>query len=216
MADQARIVITGGTGFLGRVLVDRLGARFDIEVIGRQTSPRRWDARTLDSWAEAIDGAFAVINLTGRTVDCRYNAKNRREVLQSRLESTRVVGQAIATAADPPQVWLNASSATLYPHSLDQDRTEDSELDPKGFSEDVCRQWEAELMAADTPRTRRIAMRITIAFEPERGGATDIIHRLVRKAAGVPFGLPCPTPILALGAILLRTETELVLKSRRD
>ncbi len=272
MTDRRKIVITGGTGLLGQVLQDRLQDRFEIVIIGRQTSPYRWDGTTLGEWTKTIDGAFAVINLAGRTVDCRYNATNRRQILESRVNATRVVGEAISKAANPPKVWLNASSATLYPHSLDRDQTEDSELDPTGFSEDVCRQWEAALMAANTPQTRRVAMRITISFGPERGGATDILHRLVRlglggaqgpgdqvvswihtddfaraiewllehedlsgpinmaapnplsnqafmrlfrKAVGIPFGLPSPTPLLALGAIFLRTEPELILKSRR-
>ena len=272
MTDRPQLVILGGTGFLGRVLQDRLATKYDVTVIGRKTSPYHWDARTQGAWTEVIDGAFAVINLTGRTVDCRYNETNRRQILQSRVESTRAVGEAIAAATNPPRVWLNASSATTYPDSLDQDRTEDSKLDPKGFSEGVCRQWEAELMAADIPNTRRVAMRITIAFGPERGGAADILYKLVRlglggwqgpgcqmvswihtddfaravewllehedlsgpvnmaapnplsnrefmrlfrQAAKVPIGLPCPTPILAVGAIFLRTEPELILKSRR-
>jgi len=272
MSDRPQIVIFGGTGFLGQVLRDRLSAAYEITVIGRKTSPHHWDGRSAGAWTEVVDGAFAVINLTGRTVDCRYNAENRRQILHSRLDSTRVLGEAIASATHPPSVWLNASSATIYPYSLDKDMTEASELDPKGFSEDVCRQWEAELMAADTPATRRVAMRITIAFGPERGGATDILHRLVRfglggsqgpgdqvvswihtddfaravswlleqddlsgpinlaapcplsnqafmrlfrRAAGAPIGLPCPSLILAIGAVFLRTEPELVLKSRR-
>src|SRR5947209_20575592 len=118
--DKPRIIFPGGTGFLGRHLCtyfSNLGCR--VTVLSRRPSSNEfqtlaWDGKTLGPWAAAIDGADVVVNLAGRSVNCRYTARNRREIYDSRLDSTRAIGQAIAAAKTPPRVWINASSATIY------------------------------------------------------------------------------------------------------
>ena len=122
--NKQRIVLAGGSGFLGRVLADWLAAR-GAEVVILTRTPREdgrvrevsWDARTLGQWQREIEGAEAVINFAGRTVDCRYNAQNRQLILDSRVDSTRVLGSAIALCGKPPRVWLNSSTATIYKHT---------------------------------------------------------------------------------------------------
>src|SRR5712664_4924231 len=123
-----RIIIAGGSGFVGRLLTHSLVSRNnDVVVLTRSPGPSArsisqvgWDGRTLGEWARELDGARALINLTGRSVNCRYNEPNRREILESRVDSTRVLGEAIARCNTPPPVWLNASTATIYKHTFDQ------------------------------------------------------------------------------------------------
>src|SRR5580693_2449811 len=162
-----RIVLAGGSGVLGKLLDTALAAKgYEIVVLTR--SPRaghqprcvQWDARTLGSWKEEMDGAFAVINLTGRSVNCRYNEANRRAIIESRVLSTRVLGEAIAACANPPATWLNASTATIYKHSFDQPMDESGEIaahkDAKDeFSVEVAQAWEQALNGAPAPATRK-------------------------------------------------------------
>src|SRR5262245_60158606 len=119
-----KVVIPGGTGQLGHVLARALLARGDdVVVLSRSgTGPARavqWDGSTLGSWARELDGADAVINLAGRSVNCRYTDENLKQMMDSRVESTRAVGHAIAAAAHPPRVWLQMSTATIYAHRFD-------------------------------------------------------------------------------------------------
>lgn len=265
-----RIVIPGGSGLLGGILT-RHFERAGHEVIAM--SRRTWDL-------SAVDGADVVINLAGRSVNCRYNARNRREILDSRVETTRAVGRAIA-AARPPALWINASTATIYRHALDRPQDEQhGEIggrEPDApetwrFSIDVATRWERAFYKAATPRTRRVALRSAIVMSPEQHGAFGIllnlvraglggaagpgtqyvswVHdldfaravefvierpelegavnvcspnplpnrefmRAVREAWGTRIGLPAPAWLLEIGAFLIRTETELLLKSRR-
>ncbi|UJA19352.1 TIGR01777 family protein [Thermoleophilia bacterium SCSIO 60948] len=282
-----KIVIPGGSGQVGQILARAFRATGDdVVILGRGTPPAAgrfttWDARTVGAWAAELDGADVVINLAGKTVDCRYNAKNRREIIDSRVDSTRVVGQAIARADNPPAVWLQASTATIYAHTFERPNDEATgviggdELDLPDtwkFSIDVVKRWEAALEEADTPATRKVALRSAMVMSPDRGGVYDVLLRLVRfrlggraasgrqyvswvhdsdfteavrfliandslegpvniatpdplpysdfmrdlrAAAGVRFGLPASRWMLEVGAFALRTETELVLKSRR-
>jgi len=285
-----RIVIPGGTGHLGRLLVSDLSGRgHEVVVLGRGR-PRggcpghafvQWDARTLGPWAHALDGADAVIHLSGRSVDCRYDKTNLRAMLDSRVESTRVLGLACVGAARPPRVWLQASTATIYAHRFDAANDEasgqigGSELDAPAYwrwSIDIARAWERELAEADLPRTRKVALRTAMVMSLEPGGVFDVLQRLarlglggtmaggrqyvswihehdfvravawlleredlsgpvnvcapeplpqrdfariLRQACGSPFGLPSASWMLELGALVLRTDTELLLKSRR-
>ncbi len=258
-----------------------------VTVIARHSSPAewksiQWNACDLGSWTEAIDGADVVINLAGRSVNCRYNAANRRAIKNSRTITTGLVGQAIAHASHPPPLWLNASTATIYRHSLERPMDEATgELGGNepgapqkwNFSIDVATSWERALAAAETPHTRKIAMRSAMIMSPDPGGIFDTLMRLVRLGLGgsaasgqqfvswihdvdfiravdfliahedlsgvvnissprpVPnrhfmrclrhawctqyFGLPASKWMLEIGAMLLRTETELILKSRR-
>jgi uncharacterized protein len=282
-----KIVIPGGSGQVGTVLSRAFRADgHDVVVLSRRPLLRPWRVVTWDgsspgSWSSEVDGADVVINLAGRSVNCRYNAANRRKMIDSRVQSTRVVGQAIAAAQRPPRVWLQASTATIYAHRYDapnDERTgilgghEASAPSTWTFSIDVARAWEAELDAAATPRTRKVALRSAITLSPDRGGVFDTLLALVRfglggragdgrqfiswvhyedfieavrwliarehlagvvnvaapqplpnaefmrtlrGAWGARFGLAATTWMLEIGALAMRTETELILKSRR-
>jgi uncharacterized protein (TIGR01777 family) len=240
-----------------------------------------WDAATPGPWVKQFDGADVVINLAGRSVNCRYNPRNREEIKQSRLLSTRVVGEAIAAAAKPPRIWLQASTATIYAHRFDAPNDEATGIlggdEPDApetwrFSIDVARSWERELDAAKVPGTRKVKLRSAVTMSPDRGGIFDTLLTLVRRrlggrsgdgrqyvswvhdvdfiravywlidhqevegavniaapeplpnaafmrdlrnACGISIGLPASNWMLEIGAVLMRTETELILKSRR-
>jgi uncharacterized protein (TIGR01777 family) len=283
-----RIVIPGGTGQVGQILARHFHEQGHcVTVIARHPRPAewktiQWNAFDLGSWTEAIDGADVVINLAGRSVNCRYNAANRRAIKNSRTISTGLVGQAIAHAAHPPPLWLNASTATIYRHSLERSMDEvtgelgGNELGVSAkwnFSIDVATSWERALAAAETPHTRKIAMRSAMVMTPDSGGIFDTLLRLVRLGLGgsaasgeqfvswihgvdfiravdfliaheelsgvvnissprpVPnrhfmrclrhawcaqyIGIPASKWMLEIGAFLLGTETELILKSCR-
>jgi uncharacterized protein (TIGR01777 family) len=282
-----RVAIPGGSGQVGTVLARAFHAGGDeVVVLSRNPSaaPWRvvpWDGRTFGPWAGELDGADAVINLAGRSVNCRYNAENRRAILESRVDSTRAVGEAIGRASRPPAVWLQASTATIYAHRYDAPNDEDHGIiggaepgapDTWRFSIDVARAWERALDEAVTPHTRKVKLRSAMTMSPDRGGVFDVLLGLVRhglggasgdgrqfvswihdedfvravrwliaheeldgpvnltapnpvpnaefmddlrKAWGIRFGLPATDWMLEVGALFLRTETELVLKSRR-
>jgi uncharacterized protein len=282
-----KIVIPGGSGHIG-TLLSRAFHRdgHQVVILSRRPDVRpwraiRWDGMTLGDWQREIDGCDAVINLAGRSVNCRYTAAHRREILESRVLSTRVVGEAIARAARPPGVWLQASTATIYAHRYDAANDERSGIlggnEPSApstwrFSIDVARAWEQAFDEAVTNRSRKIALRSAMVMSPDPGGpfsallglarhglggsAGDgrqfvswihyedfiaavrwLIHRehvrgivnvaapaplpnaafmrALRDACGIAFGLPATSWMLEIGAILMRTETELILKSRR-
>ena len=282
-----KIVIPGGSGQIGTILArafQRGGHR--VVVIARHHVARpwrvvAWDGSTLGAWQDEIDGSDVVINLAGRSVNCRYSPRNRQEILDSRVHSTRIVGEAIAQATHPPSVWLQASTATIYSHRYDAPNDEAAGIlggresnAPASwrFSIEVARAWECALAQAPTPHTRKIALRSAIAMSPDRGGVFDILLKLVRcglggrvgdgrqfvswihdddfvravqwlidrddiagavnvaapdplpnadfmralrVAAGVPFGLGGTKWMLEVAAFFHRTETELLLKSRR-
>lgn len=282
-----KIVIAGGTGQVGNLLARAFhGGSDEVVVLSRRPESRpwrvvAWDARTVGRWAAEVEGAGAVINLAGRNVNCRYSPANRQAILASRVDSTRAVGDAIARAARPPQVWLQMSTATIYSHRYDAANDEATGVLGGGepdapedwrFSVEVAKAWESALEAAPTPHTRRVAMRTAMVMSPDRGGIFDVLLGLVRKglggragdgrqfvswihdqdfiravrwllahdelvgavnlsspeplpyavflrilreAWGTPLGLPASRWMLAVGAFLMRTETELVLKSRR-
>lgn len=282
-----KIVIPGGTGQVGTVLARAFhNDGHDVVVLGRsaKNAPWRtaqWDGETLGDWAAEIDGSDVVINLAGRSVNCRYNAENRRQMMDSRVNSTRVVGEAITAAAKPPDVWLQASTATIYAHRYDAPNDDVTGIiggrepdapDTWNFSIDVATAWERTTSDAHTPRTRKVMMRSAMIMSPDRDGIFDTLLGLVkiglggtaasgkqyiswihdadfirsvywlieheelsgainlsspnpvpnrefmkvlRDVYGMPFGLPAFEWQLAIGAFLMRTETELILKSRR-
>jgi hypothetical protein len=283
--NAARIVLAGGSGFLGRTLAGHLG-RSGGTIVILTRSPNlttqgvrevAWDGATPGDWVRELDGARAVINLAGRSVNCRYHARNRRLILDSRVHSTRALGDAIAACARPPRVWLNASTATIYRHTFGPAWDERGEIGATAeakdeFSVEVATAWERALAAARTPATRQVALRTAMVLGagansvfptlrrlvrlglggPLAGGGQFVswIHetdfcraiewliehedfsgpvnvaapnpvtnrelmRTLRDACGVPFGLPAARWLLELGAFVLRTETELVIKSRR-
>lgn len=282
-----RIVLPGGSGHLGQILARHFHEQgHAVTVIARHAQPSEWqtliwDAQRPGPWARALDGADVVINLAGHTVNCRYNDRNRREIKNSRIFATRLI-EAIASTPHPPGLWLNASTATIYGHSIDRQMDEAAgeigEAEPGvpetwRFSIDVATGWERTLFAVHTPHTRKLALRSAMVMSPEPDGAFDILLRLVRWGIGgkagsgeqyvswihdvdfiraVEFmmdhedlegavnvssphpirnrefmcclrrawctsyiGLPTPKWVLAVGAALIGTETELVLKSRR-
>jgi NAD dependent epimerase/dehydratase family enzyme len=175
--------VAGASGFIGQRLVQELRAQgYTVSRIGRSGSDAGWN----DTAAihDLIDGCEIVINLAGKSVNCRYTTKNRNEILRSRVETTRAIREAIAASAQPPRVWLNASTATIFRYALDRPMGEmDGELGT-GFSVDIAREWERELFAGDLPSTRRIALRMAIVLGD--GPATGILVRLARVGLGGP------------------------------
>jgi uncharacterized protein (TIGR01777 family) len=287
-ARSLHIVIPGGSGHLGTILARHFHEQNHfVSVISRYPKPRdwqtvHWDPYEMGEWRECMQWADLVINLAGRSVNCRYNASHRREIRNSRIVTTERIGKAIAQSSRPPRLWLNASTATIYRQSEDRPMDEStgeiggSEPDlPSAwrFSVEVATRWEQTFFSADTPRTRKVALRAAMVMSPESGGAFDAFLRLVRYGMGgragsgrqfvswvheVDFirsiefliaredmagpvnicsphpvtneefmcnlrrawctsyiGIPSPSPLLEVGAFLLRSETELVLKSRR-
>ncbi|NCT89477.1 DUF1731 domain-containing protein [Cellulomonas sp. APG4] len=288
-----KIVIPGGTGQVGGQLRRALSAQgHEVTVLSRRREQLEdgvrhavWDGRTLGPWAAEIDGADAVINLAGRSVSCRYTDANLRAMMSSRVDSTRVVGEAIARAERPPSVWLQMSTATIYADSRSRgdDRPHNEATGVIGgdepdvplsweYSVRIARRWEAALAEADLPATRRVALRTAMVMTPDRGGVFDylswmarlglggpvagggqyvswvhgddlvrtvtfllaredldgpvivaapeplpqrVFMRSLRRAWGVPVGLPATRLMAELGALVLRTDTELLLKSRR-
>src|SRR6266516_2406325 len=177
-----KVVIPGGSGQVGTVLARAFhGGGHDVVVLSRrpEIQPWRvvaWDGATLGNWRSEVDGCDVVINLTGRSVNCRYTRANRKEILQSRVLSTRAVGQAIALASRPPRVWLQASTATIYTHRYDRPYDESGRLGgneltaPSSwrFSIDVARAWERAFEEAATEGTRKIALRSAMTLSPDR------------------------------------------------
>jgi uncharacterized protein len=282
-----KIVLPGGSGQVGQILARHFASQsHDVVVLCRSASvpsgrTEYWDGRTLGAWAHEIDGADIVINLAGRTVNCRYTEENLKQMMDSRVESTRVVGQAIEKAAKPPKLWLQMSTATIYAHRFDAANDETTGIiggnEPDvpaywGYSVEIAKNWEKTLQEANTPSTRKVALRTSMLMSPDREGIFDVMSRLVRfglsgaaaggkqyvswihdrdflraidfliahedidgavnmaspgplpyndfmramrQAWGMPIGLPAMKWMLEIGAWVMRTDTELVLKSRR-
>jgi uncharacterized protein (TIGR01777 family) len=283
-----KIVIAGGSGQVGAMLArafHREGHR--VVVLARRPFAAEWevfpwDGRTLGPWKDELERADAVINLAGRSVNCRYHQTNREEILRSRVDSTRVIGQALLQARRPAPVWLQASTATIYEHRFDAPNDEATGIlggaeptapDTWRFSIDVATAWEnAAREEAELNGSRLVLLRSAIIMSPDHGGAFDILLRLVRfglggrngsgrqyvswiheidfvravqwliandairgpvnlaapnplpnaefmrelrRAWGAPFGIPSTEWMLEIGAFFLKTETELILKSRR-
>jgi uncharacterized protein len=274
------IVIFGANGFLGRYLC-RHFARNGKEVVAIARSREgwsgdgmflEWDGKTLGPWALALEGAEAVINLAGRSVNCRYTPKNRREIIDSRVDSTRAIGEAIAQCKTPPKAWLNSSTATWYRHAEDKPQNDWLGEPGDGFSCEVAQSWEDAFFNANVPAaTRKLALRIGMVLANEQATVYDVLRKLTarglggamgggcqriswihmedflravdfaindsfldgtinvtapefptnrqwmqtfREAVGMPIGLPATKWMLEIGARLMGTETELVLKSR--
>jgi len=282
-----KIILPGGTGLIGNVLARAFHARGDEVVVFSRAAHAAswrvvpWNGETLGDWAREIDGADVLINLAGRSVNCRYHQANREIIKQSRLRSTRVLGDAVARAARPPRVWLQSSTATIYCHRYDAPNDEATGVlggeepgapDTWNFSIDVAKSWEEAFDQLATPGTRKVKMRTAIVMATQRGGAFDLmlgmvrrglggrtgdgkqfvswIHdedliravdflirrddlsgpvnlaspnplpnaafmRELREAWGIRVGLPASVWMLEVATFLMRTESELVLKSRR-
>lgn len=284
---KLRIVIPGGSGSVGTSLARHFHAQgHSVTVLSRTPKPMpwrvvAWDISRPDAWIDELEQSDVCVNLTGKSVNCRYTAANRREIYDSRIQSTRKLNEIIAGLRNPPRLWLNAATATIYRHAMDRPMDEATgELGGNepgapaswNFSIKVARDWEDAFFSTPTPRTRKVAMRSAITLSPDRGSVFSVLLNLVRwglggaigtgqqfvswihdqdlaravdwlishedltgpvnlaspnplpnrefmrafrRAWGVPVGLPAPRPILELGCFLMRTESELVLKSRR-
>lgn len=195
-APPRKVVIAGGTGFLGQVLVRHFECQ-GIETVVLTRRPESqignarivgWDGRETGAWAAELEGSSLVINLCGRSVNCRYTAANRAEIYASRLEPTRALGEVIACCQRPPQLWINASSATIYRHAEDREMTEAGGEIGEGFSVDVCQQWETAFNEARTPHTRRVALRSAMVLGHDPNSVFPTLAALVRRGLGGTLG----------------------------
>lgn len=284
-----KLIISGGSGFLGSLLIEHFKTMFDeIVLLSRKRTHNTknkiendainqqhirtvvWDAQSFSGWEQEFENATVVINMAGRSVDCRYNKKNKDLIMNSRVDSTTIIGKAIARCNQPPKVWLNSSTATIYRHALDKEMSEAHGEIGTGFSVSVAKAWEKAFFSSETPHTRKVALRTAIVLgknggalqpikkitqlglggkqgkgtqkfswiheedfvrsieylmkDPALEGVFNIVApkpstnaelmQLMRHTLAIPFGLPSPKPLLALGAFVIRTETELLLKSR--
>ena len=282
-----KIVIPGGSGQVGTILARHFENKGDeVVILSRRdkNTPRRtvvWDAKTLGSWAEEFENADVIINLAGRSVNCRYSQENRRQIMDSRVDSAHVIGKAISSAKNPPKLWLQASTATIYAHRFDQPNDEITGIiggsepnapDTWNFSIDVAKSWEEAANSFELPDTRLVLLRSAVTMSPDKDGIFDVMLGLVkiglggtagdgkqyiswvherdflraisflieheeldgavniaspnplpnsefmkifRDAWGTKIGLPATALMLEVGAFFMRTEPELILKSRR-
>ncbi|WP_345158198.1 TIGR01777 family oxidoreductase [Flavobacterium ginsengisoli] len=272
-----KLIIAAGTGFLGQVLIHHFRDKFEeIVILTRGKSNTidgikyvNWNARTFTGWEKELENASVLINLAGKSVDCRYTKKNKKEILWSRIESTKILNKAVLNCKNPPKHWLNSSTATIYRFSLDKQMDEvDGEIG-NDFSINVALSWEKAFFKTETPKTLKTALRTSIvlgknggAFVPlktlakigfggkqgngnqfvswiheedfanavdfiiekEMTGVINVVSptpirnvdfmEKLRKAVGFPFGIPLSKFFLEIGSFIIRTETELVLKSR--
>jgi uncharacterized protein len=276
------MVIAGGSGFLGRNLAAHFAPHYDVVVLtrGAAVGPHaravQWDAQTAGPWACELDGAAVLINLTGRSVNCRYNAANKETMMTSRIASTHILGESVANSHAPPPVWINSSTATIYKHTLGPPHGEDGEIGATpsvkdAFAVEIAQRWEAAFFKAACPGVRQVVQRTAIVMANEPGTAFDVLGCLARKGlggaqaggrqfvswlhiddycritewlvanedahgvynvcapnpltnagmmktlrsmVGLKIGLPAPRWLLEIGAFFMRTETELILKSR--
>ena len=190
-----KIVLAGGTGFLGKALAQFFAEKeYEVVVLGRSNElpadfPEArlvtWDARTIGSWMKELEGAKALVNLCGRSVDCRYNESNRRLILDSRVNATRVLGDAVAQATIPPKVWLNAGTATIYEDRRGDLPPHDENSDDlgHGFSVEVAKAWEEAFLETQVHHVRKVAMRISIVLGTG-GGAFPVMCRFAQLGLG--------------------------------
>ena len=191
-----KIIIAGANGFLARYLSRYFHNKgWQVAGLARRTEGLdehcryiHWDGGTLGDWAGELDGCEVLVNMTGRSVNCRYNDKNKAEIISSRVNSTRVLGEAIAACENPPGVWMNASTATIYRHSEDQPQGEQGELG-EGFSVEVAKAWEGAFFGAKVPgKVRKVALRTSLVMANEPGTVFDYLYKLSRLFLGGPVG----------------------------
>ncbi|MCA1966449.1 MAG: TIGR01777 family oxidoreductase [Flavobacterium sp.] len=272
-----KLIIAAGTGFLGNVLIQHFKNKFEeIIVLTRGKSETNnqiiyvnWDAKSFSGWEKELENADVLINLAGKSVDCRYTKKNKAEIFASRIESTKILNEAILQCNNPPKHFINSSTATIYRHSEDKEMDEYTGEIGNDFSMNVAKTWENTFYEIETPNTLKTAIRTSIvlgknggAFVPlkqltqlglggkngsgkqfiswihekdfaravafiiekELSGSINVVApkpirneefmKKLQKAIGIPFGLPIPKSLLEFGAKIIKTETELVLKSR--
>ncbi|ASW73074.1 NAD-dependent epimerase [Chryseobacterium piperi] len=269
-----KIIIAGGTGFLGENLESYFEKKGDQVYILTRNPKRKneiyWDAQTLGEWKNHLEGSDVIINLTGKSVDCRYHDKNKQEIFSSKIDSTKILQKAIDGLVNAPKVWLNASSATIYVHSEKHLNTEENGIIGDDFSMNICKSWEKEFFKVNNEQIRKVALRTSIVLGKNGGafpklyqvtklglggkqgkgdqkvswihihdfcravewiienenisGAINVtapnplsneeLMKKLRKSLKVPFGMEAQVWQLEIASIFLRTETELLLKSR--
>jgi uncharacterized protein len=266
---KKKIVIAGGTGFVGQYLNKKFtAAGYEVIIISRNKNHVGWD-NTL-SITEVLENATMLINLAGKSVDCRYNEKNKKEIYDSRIDTTKILGDAICNCKNPPPLWINSSTATIYRHAQDRPMTESTGEIGAGFSVNVATNWEKAFFDFKLPQTRQVALRMAIVlgntggvikplknlvrfglggkqgsgkqmfswihiedifriitFVQQHNELSGVLNtaapnpvsnktlmQLLRQHMGVAFGLPAPVWLLKIGAVIIKTETELILKSR--
>lgn len=264
-----KIILAGGTGFVGRYLTEKYSSLgYNVINISRQTGSVNWEDE--NAIIEAIDNSEMLINLAGKSVDCRYTEQNKQDILNSRTETTAILGNAILKCKNPPELWINSSTATIYRHAEDRAMTETKGEIGSGFSVNVATSWEKSFFDFKLPRTRQVALRMAIVLgnnggvmKPfmnlvrfglggKQGNGNQMfswIHisdlyniitflkhnknlsgvfncsspnpvqnknlmRILRERMNIKFGLPSPKLLLKIGAVIIGTETELILKSR--
>ncbi len=189
-----RIVIAGGSGFIGRVLARELYLRhYEVVILTRtpriRTSDIRevaWDGQNPGAWEAELDGAYAVINLTGKSIDCRHSAANLRNILDSRVNSVRALAAASACVATPPRVWVQASAVGFYGDTGDKLCDEHAPAGSNALA-GICRQWEDAFTEATLPRTRKITVRIGMVLG-DGGGAMPFLCKLTKCFLGGAAG----------------------------
>jgi uncharacterized protein (TIGR01777 family) len=284
-----KIILAGGTGFMGQEMTKYFGKENKINILTRQVNEKtnrndynslsaedvkniryvKWDGKTVDEWVNEMNDADLVINLAGKSVNCRYNQKNKNEIFVSRTDAVQSIGEAINKCDRPPSLWINASSATIYRHAIDRPQDEYTGEFQDDFSVQVCKRWEKTFYDQQTPQTRKVALRMAITLGPggilipyfnllkfglggkqasgkqmyswvhiedtcrliewiydhkEISGTynssspnpvtNEEFMKIFRKVTGHIIGLPAYKWMLQIGAPLIGTELELVLKSR--
>lgn len=264
-----KIVIAGGTGFVGKYLTKQFGnLGYQVIIISRQQENIQWNDKS--GIVNALENSEMLINLAGKSVDCRYNENNKTEILKSRTATTKSLGEAILQCSKPPELWINSSTATIYRHAEDRPMTESTGEIGKGFSVDVATSWEKSFFSFKLPQTRQVAVRMAIVLGKDGGVMKPFINlvryglggiqgngkqmfswihiedlfniilffqshkelkgvfncsapnpvdnktlmKTLRQALKVKVGLPSPAWLLEIGAVIIKTETELILKSR--
>lgn len=274
---MSKLIIAAGTGFLGQVLIEHFKDKFEEIIILTRGKSKitdgikyvNWNTKSFSGWENELENAAVLINLAGKSVDCRYTKENKKEILLSRIQSTKILNKAVLNCKNPPKLWLNSSTATIYRFSLDKQMDEAGGEIGNDFSINVALSWEKAFFKTETPNTLKTALRTSIvlgknggAFIPLKnlakigfGGkqgkgnqfvswiheedfanAVDFIieqkmtgivnvvspepirnadfMQKLRQAVGMPFGIPVNTFLLKTGSFIIRTEAELVLKSR--
>ena len=273
-----KIILAGGNGYLGGILTKHFSALAkEVVILARKPQPVKgniktilWNGKTEDVWVKELEDTDLLVNLCGKNVNCRYTKKNREEIINSRVVPTRLLANVINKLIAPPKLWINITSATIYRHAEDQPQDEYTGEIGYGFSIDVCKVWENTFFENDTPKTRKIALRMGIVLGKNDGAfprllnlvkfglggkqgdgkqyvnwvheqdairtiewllknekidgivnctapnavTNEVLMDNIRKIYGIPFGLPTPAWLLSIGAMIIRTETELILKSR--
>nr|WP_294874867.1 TIGR01777 family oxidoreductase [uncultured Pedobacter sp.] len=187
-----KIIIAGGTGFLGSAIINAFP---DYEIVVLTRTIRKgelniryvlWDAKNIGNWTKELEGSKAIINLVGRSVNCRYTKANKQEIINSRVDATLIIGKALGELNKPPEVWINAGSVAIFGNSGDELKVEDSVIG-NGFSPEVCKAWEKAFTKYDTPKTRKVFLRIGMVLQ-QNGGILKPFLNMAKFGLGGKIG----------------------------